>query len=170
MTEFVEERVSIIIIIPKKTRCMSFSLLLVTVLASKDRLIRLIRESACEFEVEPSGIPTALLNITNPNKHSHDVYFCYGCTDGKISFVAINFAQKPMTPQHKWEIPEQGSKAPVECLATIEAGIELYVGRSDGTVEIWSFSGGVDVDGDEIVRFLINARNSNDLGVFFSLI
>lgn len=77
-------------------------------MASKDRLIRLIRDSVCEFEVEPSGIPTALLNITNIDKHSHEAYFCYGCSDGKVSFVSINFASKLPTPQQRWEIPEQG--------------------------------------------------------------
>lgn len=62
----------------------------------------------------------------------------YGTLDGKVALVSIDFSKKPLEPLHKWEIPEKGSKSSVTCLAISESAAELYVGRSDGNVEVLS--------------------------------
>ncbi|KAI1303141.1 Bardet-Biedl syndrome 7 protein [Halotydeus destructor] len=114
--------------------------------ATQDRLLRFIRDSTCEFEVETQGVPNSLINMANL-KQTQELNFCYGCTDGKISMVSVNISDKKWLPDQLWEIPEKGTKPAIECMATIDSGRELYVARSDGSVEVWSFSSGLDVDG-----------------------
>lgn len=123
----------------------------VAVLAAKDRLIRVIRDSTCEFEIETSGIPSALLMIPTPGKRQ-ECYFCYGCSDGKVSLIGVDFSKKPNVPKHHWEIPERGSKAPVECISCNESGDEIVIGRSDGSIELWTFSANMAADGTGEVK------------------
>ena len=60
--------------------------------------------------------------------------------DGKVALVSIDFSKKPLEPLHKWEIPEKGSRSSVTCLAIADSAAELYVGRSDGNVEVFKSS------------------------------
>jgi len=66
-----------------------------------------------------------------------ETLICYGTLDGKVALVSLEFTKKPLEPLHKWEIPEKGSKSSVTCLAIAESAAELYIGRSDGNVEVF---------------------------------
>lgn len=68
--------------------------------------------------------------------------------------VGVDFSTKPIIPQQKWEIPERGSRAPIECMASAETGNELVVGRADGTIEIWTFNGALTIEGDTSVNLV----------------
>jgi hypothetical protein len=70
---------------------------------------------------------------------TEETILCYGTLDGKVAFVSLEFSKKPLEPLHKWEIPEKGSKSSVTCLAIAENASELYIGRSDGNVEVLIF-------------------------------
>ena len=67
---------------------------------------------------------------------TNEILIFYGTLDGKVALVSIDFSKKPLEPLHKWEIPEKGSRSSVTCLAIAESVAELYVGRSDGNVEV----------------------------------
>ena len=76
------------------------------------------------------------MNYSSNGNNETLVY--YGTLDGKVALVSIDFIKKPLEPLHKWEIPEKGSKSSVTCLAISESVAELYIGRSDGSVEVWT--------------------------------
>lgn len=122
------------------------------VLTTKDRLIRIIRGSSCEYELETNGIPTAVISIPNTTEDSGEAMFCFGSAPhGRVSLMTIDILTEKSPPVQKWEFPDKGSKASVECLAVSESGVELFVGRSDGTIDGYSFSGSLNVEGNETV-------------------
>lgn len=108
----------------------------VPVLACEDRLLRIIKDSICQYEIEICGIPSALLWMNYSSDGSQEALVFYGTLDGKVALVSIDFNKKPLEPIHKWEIPEKGSRSSVTCLAIAESAAELYIGRSDGNVEV----------------------------------
>lgn len=123
----------------------------VPVLACQDRLLRLLNDSTCQYEIEICGVPSALLTIRYSSEGNEEALLCYGTLDGKIALVSINFNKDPLEPLHKWEIPEKGTRASVNCLAITEELSEIYVGRSDGNVEIWSFVETLGENGEEMI-------------------
>ncbi|CAG2114681.1 unnamed protein product, partial [Medioppia subpectinata] len=124
---------------------------LVPVLACQDRLLRIIKDSSCQYEIEISGIPNALLWMHYSANGVTETLVCYGTLDGKVALVSIDFSKKPLEPLHKWEIPDKGSKPSVTCISIADSAAELYVGRSDGNVEIWSFAETLNENGEEMI-------------------
>ena len=123
-----------------------------SIIACEDRLIRILSESICEYEIETCGIPDALCPLVKCSQKSENL-FLYGTLEGKVSLVSLDFDSHPMAAIHKWEIPEKGSRAQVTCLAMMEATGELYIGRSNGAIEVWIFSETLEADGTQSVCF-----------------
>ncbi|XP_054159812.1 Bardet-Biedl syndrome 7 protein-like [Oppia nitens] len=123
----------------------------VPVLACQDRLLRVMKDSLCQYELEISGIPSALLWMNYSSNSINETLIIYGTLDGKVALVSIDFNRKPLEPLHKWEIPEKGSRSSVTCLAMAESAAELYIGRSDGNIEIWSFTETLNESGEEMI-------------------
>jgi hypothetical protein len=89
---------------------------------------------------------------------TEETILCYGTLDGKVAFVSLEFSKKPLEPLHKWEIPEKGSKSSVTCLAIAENLSELYIGRSDGNIEVLTFL-------LKLIVFNVISNVSKDLGI-----
>jgi Bardet-Biedl syndrome 7 protein len=123
----------------------------VPVLACQDRLLRLLRESKCEFELETSGIPMSLVDLSHVTPEK-EFAFCYGSSDGKVTMVCMK-QDAGSKPYSRWDFPESGVRSPVECLTVSSFGKEMVVGRSDGTIEVWGFNGTLNLDGSENVDF-----------------
>ena len=128
-------------------------------LACQDRLLRVLKDSTCNFEIEICGIPSVVQIVpkfsrnketttTEPakmsgedgNKKSHkdsEVNLCYGTLDGKIAMVTLQFIDKnELEPMHHWQVPLNTIKQPVTCLLFSQTNAEFFVGRSDGSIEV----------------------------------
>lgn len=68
-----------------------------------------------------------------------------------MALIQLSFSEAPLKAIHKWEIPEKGTKAPVTCLSMMEACGELYIGRSDGSIEIWILTETIEANGSQTV-------------------
>lgn len=130
----------------------------VPILACQDRLLRVLKDSGCSFEVEVCGIPSIMqvvpknISSTTINPRSleanesneetkfpkqEDVYVCYGTLDGKIAMVTFRFPSKnQLEPIHTWEVPVNAIKQPITCLTFSTSKPEFYVSRSDGSIEV----------------------------------
>lgn len=124
------------------------------VLACQDRLLRVLKDSNCTFEVEICGIPSVVQivpkfvkSMTTNNNDSNfsdnkkfkneEVHLVYGTLDGKVALVTFRFMDKnQLEPLHQWEMPVNAIKQPVTCLLFSESVPEFYVGRSDGSIEV----------------------------------
>lgn len=115
----------------------------VSLLACEDRLIRVLFDSACEYEIETCGIVSCLIQlgrlddsrvgtstasktatIGRPGAKSALIcYFCYGTLDGRLSLVKMDFSASPLKAQHCWEIHLPRSRAAVQCLA-VDASLD----------------------------------------------
>jgi Bardet-Biedl syndrome 7 protein len=124
---------------------------LIPILASDDRLIRILHQSSCVYEVETSGIPSCLIPVVNADKHKTS--FLYGSSDGRITMINVNDLSSQ--PVFQWEFPEDKlsvtPKASVECITMSKSGKGLVVGRSDGNIEVWSFDSVLNLDSSETV-------------------
>nr|XP_046908683.1 Bardet-Biedl syndrome 7 protein-like [Dermatophagoides farinae] len=133
-----------------------FNRRIIPILACQDRLLRILKDSQCNFEIEVCGIPSVIrlvpqqhmdspeMMINNSDNSSvkksnnNDINLCYGTMDGKISLVTFQFQGKDqLEPVHHWEVPVEGIRQPITCLCFSEIQPEFYVGRADGTIEIW---------------------------------
>lgn len=123
----------------------------IPVLACQDRLLRILRESKCEFELETGGVPMSLVNLTH-TKTSGELVFFYGSSDGRVTMVSLK-SEASAKPCSHWEFPETGVRSPVEVMAVSALGKEMAIGRSDGTIEVWAFNGTLNLDGSENVDF-----------------
>lgn len=140
----------------------------VPVLASEDRLLQILSGSKCDFELETNGIATCLLAM-NPHQTGHSA-FLYGSTDGKVTMVDLG----SISPSFKWEVPESitainsSNRSSVEVIELSPSGPEMFIGRADGSVEVWTFGGSLSVDGTEsvdygsapVLRFTYNCNES----------
>lgn len=120
----------------------------IPVLACQDRLLRVLRDSTCSFEVEVCGIPSTMQVLpahlvvdqsppTDTAQAMEEVHICYGTLDGKISLVTFQFLDKTqLEPVHKWEVPLNSIKQPINCLVFSQLNTEFYVGRTDGSLEV----------------------------------
>ena len=108
----------------------------VSLLACEDRLIRVLFDSACEYEIETCGIVSCVLQLgdlqtgTKSQKTTGGLgrgqikpatllllHFCYGTLDGRLSLVRIDFGQPRLQAEHCWEIHLPRSRAAIQCLA-----------------------------------------------------
>ena len=120
------------------------------ILAAKDRLIRILDGSMVMYEIETSGIPSCVSMVQNLT--GSESLFVYGSAPlGKVTMVSVDFSAGE--PEIKWEIPEGkgGHKSPVECLTLSESGADLFVGRSDGTIDGYTFASILDLEGQQLV-------------------
>lgn len=131
--------------------CLIFLSILVSIIACEDRLIRILNKSVCEYEIETYGIPNMLYSLQRCDSKSLETMFIYGTLEGKTALVSLDFSKNPLKAIHKWEIPEKGSAPQVSCLAMMETTGELYIGRSDGSIEVWVFSESLEADGSQSV-------------------
>ncbi|OTF79196.1 hypothetical protein BLA29_010090, partial [Euroglyphus maynei] len=77
-------------------------------------------------------------NLSAKKSKDNDINLCYGTMNGKISLVTFLFQTKDqLEPVHHWEVPVDGIRQPITCLCFSEIQPEFYVGRADGTIEIW---------------------------------
>ncbi|KAK8780001.1 hypothetical protein V5799_018658 [Amblyomma americanum] len=128
---------------------------LVPVLACQDRLLRVLKDSQCQLEIEVSGPATALaLYQGDGGPTGKDVL--YGTSDGKVGLLSID--KSSQTPV--WEIDNPNGAGSVTCLAfydmTGDGLLDLIVGRNDGQVEVYSFN---DLD-EPVLRFSYNCGES----------
>lgn len=111
---------------------------IVPVLACQDRILRVLKESHCLYEVEVAGPPSALALYQNDGGFSGEELL-YGTSDGKIGFVTIERTGST----HKWEIPNNKKNGGVLCLdnydITADGIKDLIVGRGDGLIEVYSY-------------------------------
>ena len=81
----------------------------------------------------------------------NDLALIYGTLDGKIALVTFRFIGRgQLEPLHSWELPtseQTGIAQPVTCLMVSANKPEFYVGRSDGSIEIWRFTETLDEEG-----------------------
>lgn len=121
-----------------------------------------MKDSECNFEIEVCGIPSVLqivpkhlynyylpldsdknfndndLIIKNRKAYDNDINICYGTMDGKVALVTFHFLGKDqLEPLHYWEIPINTIKQPITCLKFSDSQPEFYIGRSDGTIEVF---------------------------------
>lgn len=131
----------------------------VPVLACQDRLLRVLKDSTCSFEVEICGIPSVVQIVpkfikastsntlhwnqqsgesnTKKSTKNEDVHLVYGTLDGKLALVTFRFIDKnQLEPLHHWEMPRNAINQPVTCLLFSETIPEFFVGRSDGSIEV----------------------------------
>ncbi|XP_077518922.1 BBSome complex member BBS7-like [Amblyomma americanum] len=128
---------------------------LVPVLACQDRLLRVLKDSQCQLEIEVSGPATALaLYQGDGGPTGKDVL--YGTSDGKVGLLSIDKS----SPTPVWEIDNPNGAGSVTCLAfydmTGDGLLDLIVGRNDGQVEVYSFN---DLD-EPVLRFSYNCGES----------
>ncbi|XP_075544098.1 BBSome complex member BBS7-like isoform X4 [Dermacentor variabilis] len=133
---------------------------LVPVLACQDRLLRVLKDSQCQIEIEVSGPVTALtLYQGDGGPTGKDVV--YGTSDGKIGLLSIDKpSQVPV-----WEIENTNGGGSSVCVGVTCLGsydmtgdgvLDLLAGRNDGQVEIYSFN---DL-GEPVLRFAYNCGES----------
>lgn len=130
----------------------------VPILACQDRLLRVLKDSTCNFEVEVCGIPSVLQLVPKLHEKSkqNEVHICYGTLDGKIAMVTFQFSAKnQLDPIHAWEVPLNSIKQPISCLCFSEMKPEIYAGRSDGSIEIWKLNETIDEDNVQSVDLAI---------------
>lgn len=102
----------------------------VSILACEDRLIRVILDSTCEFEIETLGICNVITRIPDYNQflakskpppsssksQTKVFYFCYGTSNGRLSLLRIDFGKSPIEAEHLWEVNLEQSKSAVQCI------------------------------------------------------
>ncbi|XP_015790248.1 Bardet-Biedl syndrome 7 protein homolog [Tetranychus urticae] len=123
----------------------------VPIISCEDRLIRILKDSMCQYEIETCGIPNVLFSLNKLNRSSES-FFTYGTLEGKVALISLDFSKNPLKAVHKWEIPEKGSRAQVNCIAMMESTGELYIGRSDGSIEVWIFVETLEADGSQSIN------------------
>lgn len=133
----------------------------IPVLASDDRTLRILKQSKCQFQLETSSIPKCLFTLgINEHCDVDDAKFCgflYGSTDGKVTMVDMNSDE----PRIVWDVPEtlitsggKSNKSSVEVIEMANDGSsEMFIGRADGTIEVWIFASEMTPDGPDKVEF-----------------
>ncbi|XP_042902114.1 BBSome complex member BBS7 isoform X2 [Parasteatoda tepidariorum] len=128
---------------------------IVPILACQDRVLRVLKESNCLYEVEVPGPPSTLALFQNDGGDTGEDLL-YGTTDGKIGLVSIGRTGAT----HKWEIPNNKKNGGIVCLDNYDItgdGIkDLIVGRNDGLIEVY----GYDETENPVLRFTYNCGES----------
>ncbi|XP_054259851.1 Bardet-Biedl syndrome 7 protein homolog [Macrosteles quadrilineatus] len=110
---------------------------LTPVLACEDRMLRVLDHSTLVHSFPLAGVPTVLHLYNNDGSSTGD-QLLYGTDDGSIGLVQITKAGVSA----KWRIEPGKHRGGVQCLycydMTGDGVPDLLVGRSDGTVQIYS--------------------------------
>ena len=114
-----------------------------------------MNESVCKYEIESCGVPSSLYSVSRLDE-AFEAILIYGTMEGKVALIKIYFNQTPLKVIHKWKISGKETKAPVTCLSMMEDCGELYIGRSDGSIEIWVLIETIEANGSQIVSFKFN--------------
>ncbi|KAG8186876.1 hypothetical protein JTE90_024118 [Oedothorax gibbosus] len=128
---------------------------IVPILACQDRILRVIKESNCLYEVEVAGPPSTLALFQGDGGESGEDLL-YGTSDGKAGLVSIGRT----ACTHKWEIPNNKKHGGILSLDNYDItgdGVkDLIIGRSDGLVEVY----GYDEAENPVPRFTYNCGES----------
>ncbi|GFU19698.1 bardet-Biedl syndrome 7 protein homolog [Nephila pilipes] len=128
---------------------------IVPILACQDRILRVLKESNCLYEIEIAGPPSTLALYQNDGGESGEDLL-YGTTDGKVGLVSVGRA----ACTHRWEIPNNKKHGGVLSLDNYDItgdGIkDLIIGRSDGLIEVY----GYDEAENPVPRFTYNCGES----------
>ncbi|GFQ74385.1 bardet-Biedl syndrome 7 protein homolog [Trichonephila clavata] len=128
---------------------------IVPILACQDRILRVLKESNCLYEIEIAGPPSTLALYQNDGGDTGEDLL-YGTTDGKVGLVSVGRA----ACTHRWEIPnnkKHGGILSIDNYDITGDGIkDLIIGRSDGLIEVY----GYDEAENPVPRFTYNCGES----------
>ncbi|GBM81005.1 Bardet-Biedl syndrome 7 protein [Araneus ventricosus] len=128
---------------------------IVPILACQDRILRVLKESNCLYEIEVPGPPSTLALYQNDGGDTGEDLL-YGTSDGKVGLVSAGRT----ACTHKWEIPNNKKHGGVLSLHNYDItgdGIkDLIIGRSDGLIEVY----GYDEAENPVPRFTYNCGES----------
>ncbi|XP_055938767.1 Bardet-Biedl syndrome 7 protein homolog isoform X3 [Argiope bruennichi] len=128
---------------------------IVPILACQDRILRVLKESNCLYEIEVPGPPSTLALYQNDGGDAGEDLL-YGTTDGKVGLVSVGRT----ACSHRWEIPNNKKHGGVLSLDNYDItgdGIkDLIIGRSDGLIEVY----GYDETENPVPRFTYNCGES----------
>ncbi|GIY85834.1 bardet-Biedl syndrome 7 protein homolog [Caerostris extrusa] len=125
---------------------------IVPILACQDRILRVIKESNCLYEMEVPGPPSTLALYQNDGGNTGEDLL-YGTTDGKVGLVSVGRA----SCTHRWEIPNNKKAWSLDNYDITGDGIkDLIIGRSDGLIEVY----GYDEAENPVPRFTYNCGES----------
>lgn len=126
-------------------------------LACQDRILRILNDSRCVYEVELAGIPSAVVQGPPMETYTTGTFVLYGTLDGKVSLITIDFkSTEDPEPTHRWDLPTlmgdpRASRSAVNCLELSDQAQELFIGRADGNIEIWAFNEIINDQGQDAV-------------------
>ncbi|XP_015791083.1 Bardet-Biedl syndrome 7 protein-like [Tetranychus urticae] len=123
----------------------------VPIISCEDRLIRILKNSTCQYEIETCGIPCVLFSLERSSKSSK-VNLLYGTIEGKVALISLDFGFNEVNAEHKWQIPDKGYRSQVNCITMMESTGELYIGRSDGLIEVWVFMETLESNGSLLIN------------------
>lgn len=108
----------------------------IPILACRDRVLRILRDSTIKYELEVGGPPNVLcLYCHDGGLNGNEII--YGTTDGRIGLVLVDDEK----PYQKWEISSENESGSVSCVnfydITGDGSQEMLIGRDNGQVEIY---------------------------------
>ncbi|XP_059178625.1 Bardet-Biedl syndrome 7 protein homolog isoform X3 [Physella acuta] len=108
------------------------------VLACKDRVLRVLKDSELLYEAEVPGPPVVMELFGNTGGDEGNEIL-YGTSDGRVGLMQIG----QLVPNHRWELPNTKRSGGILCLdsydITADGVLDLIVGRDDGQVEVYSY-------------------------------
>lgn len=118
---------------------------LTPVLACEDRSVKVVRDSEVVYTAELPGPPSTLqLFYNDGGEHGDQVL--YGTADGKIGLMTL----ARDGPEAGWVMEGDKSYAGIQCMDNYDVtgdGVrDLIVARHDGTIEVYSYEDGEEVE------------------------
>lgn len=128
---------------------------LIPVLACQDRVLRVLKDSQCQLEIEVPG-PASALALHQNDGGASGAEIVYGTNDGRLGLISV----ENMRANTIWELYDPERQGGITCIdsydITGDGAKDLIVGRNDGEVEVYSYN-----DNDEpVLRFSYNCGES----------
>ncbi|XP_064481512.1 Bardet-Biedl syndrome 7 protein homolog [Ornithodoros turicata] len=109
---------------------------LIPVLACQDRVVRVLKDSKCQLEIEVPGPASALALYQNDGGAS-GTEILYGTSDGQLGLISI----ENMKVTKVWELENTEQQGGITCMDSYDImgdGVkDLIVGRNDGEVQVY---------------------------------